>query len=130
MPVALPDRLASLPTFAGLPDFYEDERRRRSPEWDYGVLWRTTADEPWPRWRVSWVIETGEVYAIRNGADPVLVVLGTVEKVGRYPYGRGHEAWARFNRAQKVEQLLAGWAEVDPPTLGWVLDRLALEALA
>ena len=47
-------------------EFYSDNpARRRSPETDYGVHWKL---EGWPNsWRVSYVRDTGEVYAMFQG---------------------------------------------------------------
>ncbi len=63
-------------TFSSLEHFYSgNPARRRSPEALYGVHWRL---EGWPgTWQVSYVRDTGEVYARRQGrgAGP-LTVLG------------------------------------------------------
>lgn len=125
---ALPVALARLQRFPSVDAFYDDdERRRHSPEWDYGVWWRATADERWPRWRVSWVCETGDLYATRCAGRGIVLRLGNVPPLGAYPYGLGSEAWGAWHREQPVERLLAGWAEGDE-TLGWILDRLARAA--
>ena len=122
---SLPDDLAALPRFENVETFYAaDERRRFSPEWDYGVWWRSTIEHRWPRWRVSWVVETGDLYAVRLAGFEVVLLLGNVPPVGGYPYGLGSGAWAEWNRAQPVERILAGWAE-SSETLGWVIDQLA-----
>lgn len=125
----LPPELSELPRFPSIDAFYGvDERRRWSPEWDYGVHWRA-AEELWPRWRVSWVVATGDLYAARTGGGPLVLLLGNVPPVGEYP-GAGLPAWGRFHREQRVEQVLEGWALVDPPLLGWILGRLALGDVA
>ena len=53
--------------------FYDaDPRRRRSPEADYGAHWR---QHPWPgTWRVSYVRDTGEVYALHQDQGPLLIL--------------------------------------------------------
>jgi hypothetical protein len=103
--------------------FHAEERRARSPEWDFGVHWRGEAD--WPRYRVSWIVETGELYAEapRQPLAPSnVLLLAVVEKVGEYPYG-DHEAWREFNQAQPVERIMDGWAYAE--TLDWIRDRLS-----
>jgi hypothetical protein len=111
-------------TYTSLHSFYSaDPRRDRSPEWDYGVEWRGEYD--WPRYRVSWVVETGEVYAYRQGGDESVRVLGVVDRVGEYPYSAGHDAWAAFRDAQPIERVLEGWAEQPTQELSWVVGRLA-----
>ncbi len=52
--------------FENIEAFYSDNSaRRRSPAADYGVHWRL---EGWPNsWRVSYVRDTGEIYAVQQG---------------------------------------------------------------
>jgi hypothetical protein len=121
----LPGALARLPRFPSVDAFYDDdERRRYSPEWDYGVWWRSSDDGPrWPHWRVSWVCETGDLYAARQAGRPLVLLLGNVPPTGAYPYGLGMHAWHDWHLEQPVEQVLAGWPDVE--TLDWILDRLA-----
>lgn len=109
--------------YASVEAFYDaNELRRRSPEWDYGVHWQPETSH-WPVWRVSWVVETGELYTVCT-SDGRLVVLGVCEKVGEYPYGQHSRDWAAFNDEQLVEMVMKGWAEVTPPKLSWVTARL------
>ena len=79
-----------------------DELLRRSEEADYGVHWRL---EGWEyRWRVSYVRNTGEIYAVHQGATigPVFI-LGYVppDPVG----GRGRSSL--FYRT--LDDILSGW---------------------
>ena len=55
-----------------------DERRLRSEEADYGVRWRLDGWEY--RWRVSYVRNTGEIYAVNQGCTigPVFVLARAV----------------------------------------------------
>ena len=118
--------LTDCKVFQDVETFYaDDERRRRSPEWDYGVHWQDGVTD-WPRYRVSWVVETGDLYAVKPGVNGVLL-LGNVPKVGEYPYTRtpGYNAWTVFKNMQPIEQVLAGWAEEPVQSLEWVLYRLA-----
>lgn len=97
--------------------------RSTSPEWDFGVHWVADTDRSWPTWRVSWIVETGEVYAVELATERVLV-LGVVPKVGDYPYGRSHEAWQTFSDAQPIERLMDGWADEPHRPLDWVRERI------
>ena len=127
MMVELPDELAALPTFPSVDALYvDDERRRRSPEWDFGVHWRLSPEVSWPRWRVSWIVEPGDVYATEAFGTMRVLLLGKVAPLGEYPHSGGLEAWHRFHRSQPIERLLDGWARLDPPVLAWILDRLRL----
>lgn len=86
--------------------FYaDDERRRRSGEVDYGVMWTTDAYH-WPRYRVSYVIDTGELYALCLSHGPV-------------------ELLGVFIDREACERALAGWAEAcgEPHSLEWVRRR-------
>ncbi|HWF25995.1 MAG TPA: hypothetical protein VG275_11135 [Solirubrobacteraceae bacterium] len=89
----------------------QDERREFSPEVDFGVWWRNEGESQ--TWRVSWVRDTGEVYAVTAGRpEEVLAVLA--DSAGR-PHPREHVDW-----------LLDGWGERcgDPGSLDWVRDRV------
>jgi hypothetical protein len=119
-----------------------DERRRRSPELDYGVWWRRRGVV----YRLTWVEATGELIAVqltparamplsrladqleqvhvpREYAEPVAGIFGvavfggepeTVTVIGTV---RGRDV---------VERLLEGWAETcgEPESLAWVLERV------
>jgi hypothetical protein len=114
--------------------FESVERRRFSPEWDFGVHWQFSDRGPeWPRYRVSWILETGELYAVANtGPDARNVhVLAVVEKVGDYPYpsdsAGGYSsgrAWTTFKDAQEIERLMDGWAD-EGRSLDWIRRRVA-----
>lgn len=94
---------------ADLEAFYAtDERRRHSPEVDYGVWW-TLPGQRWPYWRVSWVEATGEVYA-----------------VAQLPSGDGTTvAHAGFATQEAAETALQGWAEhCHEGGLDWLWGRL------
>lgn len=87
-------------------EFYqESEKRQRSAELDFGVWWRRKA--AWPTYRVTYVEDTGEVYA--SGSDGSFEILGIIEG------GRG-----------AAERVLEGWADQCGPqdSLDWVIQRL------
>lgn len=96
-------------SFDSLDSFYVDERRRRSGERDYGVLWRM-GEADWPRYRVSWVIQTGEIYVIPTaGRDRPVYVLGVVHEL------------------DELERRLAGWPDRcgENDGIEWVKSRLS-----
>lgn len=105
--------------YASLEHFYDEEppaSRRRSCEVDYGVMWSDPllpgqVPPGFPRWRVAWVENTGEVYAVCASAD------GT----GRCPVRLYGAVWGR----DAAEELLDGWAEACPSTgsLAWLEAR-------
>jgi hypothetical protein len=100
-----------------------DPVRARSPEWDYGVHWIEREGMAWPIWRVSWIVETGELYAVKLAGDNEVRVLGVVPKVGDYPYNR-EQTWKAFNDAQTIEQVMKDWAEEPRRPLVWAVERL------
>lgn len=114
-------------TYPSLTAFYAADRRRlTSPEWDYGVMWQLDDGPLWPEWRVAWVVETGEVYAVSNaGKDVTVQVLGVVEKVGEYPYDTSRETWSDWAARQPIEQVMRDWAEEPHRPLSWISGRLA-----
>lgn len=86
--------------------------RRWSGELDFGVWWKDRA-APWPRWRVSFVRDTGELYAWRQAHvddRPDVVVLGVIQP----------------NDIDRIESILDGWAEQCGRNGGiqWVHSRM------
>jgi hypothetical protein len=99
-------------TYPSLDAFYAagGERRTLSLEHDFGVMWREGTRRR-PRYRVSWIEATGELYALALSEFEQLrsvKLLGLVET---------HE---------HVEQLLSGWEALtfDESTLDWVRERI------
>lgn len=102
-------------TYLRLDDFYHDDPRRcSSPEADYGVWW-TEAPTAWPRWRVSYVKQTGEVYAVQMEEGGRVEVLAVVPPDPDKIYYR------------TLDHILEGWAEHcgELGSLAWVRERLA-----
>lgn len=101
-------------SYANIEAFYaENEERRRSGEADYGAWW-TEPNQNWPRWRVSYIQKTGEVYAVQlNG--------GQVELLGVVPPDDARIYY------QTLDRILEGWADIinEPGSLDWVRARLA-----
>lgn len=88
--------------------FFADERRERSPEVDFGVMW--TQEGQWPNWRVSWLERTGELYALCLGGED-----------------RDHvEVFGTIERRANVEEVMRGYADSPAPhELDWVRRRVA-----
>lgn len=106
-------------------DFYSaDPARRMSGEADYGVMW-TIAPLTWPTWRVSYVRDTGEVYACCLGGTTEqrgdVLILGTLAPAEGER--RLVEAAEGNHWTQPLDDLLAGWAEQHD--LAWVAYKLA-----
>lgn len=133
--------------YGSVESFYAaDERRRRSPELDYGVWWRAAG----ALYRLTWVDDTGELIAVqltpvrwvgvgdelervnvpRDYAERVelvgertglivgvAVIGGTPESVTVLGIVHGRDV---------VERLLEGWTEAcgEPESLGWVVERV------
>ena len=65
--------------YRSIEEFHDaDPRRRHSDEADYGSHWRLYPFHG--LWRVSYVRDTGEVYAVRQSGRPAgpVLILGTV----------------------------------------------------
>ena len=101
-------------TYANIEDFYaENEERRRSGEADYGVWW-TELNHNWPKWRVSYIQKTGEVYAVQLSAGSQVKLLGVLPPDDASIY------------YQTLDRILEGWADViqKPGSLDWIRTRL------
>lgn len=90
-------------TYPTLEDFYDGEpgsagfTRKWSGEVDFGVWWKNRT-VPWPRYRVSFVVDTGEVYAFRQAHTddrPDVIVLGVTEPGNK----------------DRIETILEGWVD-------------------
>jgi len=91
-------------------EFYKDEKRQHSRELDFGAQWRDGVI--WPTYRVTWIENTGEVYAIPLTND------NQKEKV---------EILAVVESEEKIEEYLKGWADkcTGMNSLDWVRNVLA-----
>jgi hypothetical protein len=72
--------------------------RRRSGEVDFGSRWQPIDGPEWPLYRVSWIVNTGELYAIEERLQEErrrLCVLGIITD------------------RETVERLMDGWCEPD-----------------
>lgn len=103
-----------LKTYPNIEAFYsENEQRRHSGEADYGAWW-TAPGLSWPKWRVSYIQKTGEVYAVQLKDGGLVKVLGTVTPDDERIYYR------------TLDRILEGWAEAihHPGSLVWVERKL------
>ena len=123
-------------TFESIESFYSDNPARRpSPEAGYGVHWQL---DGWPgTWRVSYVRDTGEVYAVFQGptragllpTGEMAVISGTEEglvlALGTFPVDEN--AGPRDIYYRGLEAILEGWPEhcPQPNGLEWIMRRLA-----
>jgi hypothetical protein len=109
--IQLPEEGCTVRKELTLQEFYaSDPQRAQSREVRYGTLWREFA--PVPAYRLAWVQNTGELYAVElsepdERKDPV-EVLGVL--------------WS----GPQVEACLAGWSERcgEQRSLLWARDRI------
>jgi hypothetical protein len=97
--------------YPSLEAFHEagGERRTLSIEHDFGVMWREGTRRR-PRYRVSWIEATGELYALA---------------LSEFEHQRKVELLGIVETHDQVEQLLLGWAALPygESTLEWVRER-------
>jgi hypothetical protein len=84
---------------AGFQAWANAPERKRSGEHDYGAWWTLDGNpRAWPHWRVSWIEDTGELYAVcEDGVHPdkfILIAVIATEK--------------------EVECALANWTDIAP----------------
>jgi hypothetical protein len=84
-------------------------RRALSPEVDYGVQWGLHARRDFPTWRVSLLVDTGEIFAVELQSMDRFAVLGVVEP-----------------DRKAAETALAGWADSDMTLAGFFNGRFDL----
>ena len=91
----------------GFQQWIGEPARARSPEVDFGCWWSIGDPCGFPHWRVSWIKDTGELYA--------------VEMYGHRP--DRFVVLARFDGRAAVEAAMQGWAESE--TLRGLTDLIA-----
>lgn len=109
--------------------FYEENpQRRTSEEFDFGRDWH---DADGTRYELSWIRDTGELYAMREPVEPVIMDPVGDEYVA--PMSRKSvtvDVLGTVPTLEGVEHLLAGWPDemAKPNSLQWVRDRIAQHA--
>jgi hypothetical protein len=106
--------------------FYDaDPRRRTSDETEFGREW---SDAKGGRTELSWIADTGELYAMAEPAEPVFMdPVGDTVVPELDPKYLTVEVLGVIPDRARVDQLLAGWeaAMAGANSLQWVRDRLA-----
>jgi hypothetical protein len=102
--------------------FYAERGGERSPECDFGVWW-SYEGRPFPRYRVSVVHSTGDIYAVELGHSPKVILLAELGGTDCSDL-RNHESSSCVYR--EVERILSGWSDPDVShhSLAWVISRL------
>ncbi len=111
----------SVMKFATIHDFYDARGGERSDESDFGAWWTDEGElrPRGPRYRVSVVHQTGDVYAVNHWTG-VIELLGSVGPTD-CPDGMDHDADCPY---ALVEASLKGWAD-EGRELEWARERLA-----
>jgi hypothetical protein len=110
--------------------FYdEDPRRQTSDEIEFGRDWY---DEHHVRHEISWVADTGELYAMREPDAKAKRDSDGDESGGDSPNTIAVEILGIVPDRAEVDRRLAGWqdAMTAPNSLSWVRERLAPPAPA
>ena len=109
-------------------EFYDaDPRRRESEETEFGREW---SDANGQRTELSWVADTGELYAMAEPASSVEMDPFGDTRVDDLPTELlTVEILGVIADEARVNELLAGWEDAmgvkGPNTIQWVRDRLA-----
>jgi hypothetical protein len=109
--------------------FYDaDPRRRESDETEFGREW---TDAKGGRTELSWVADTGELYAMAEPVEPVYMDPVGDTRVGELPTELVTvEILGVVTDRAAIDQLLDGWerAMTEPNSLQWVRDRLSQQS--
>jgi hypothetical protein len=108
-------------------EFYDaDPRRRESEEIEFGREW---SDASGMRTELSWVADTGELYAMAEPAGSVeMDPLGDTRVDDLPTEALVVEILAVVADRATIDELLAGWEDVmekGPNSIQWVRDRVA-----
>lgn len=100
--------------FTTIYSFYNVRGGKLSGELDFGVWWYDTIDRRGAPHRVSWVVDTGDLYAT-EGYHGLVELLGTI-----------------MGDRDNIERVLKGWEDKcgGADSLAWVRERVAASALA
>lgn len=105
--------------------FYDgNPRRRSSREYTFGSDW---TDGGGVRWELNWVEDTGELYAMRESTEPLMMdPLGDTAVASMPADEVTVEILGTVADLDSVEAVLDGWSEAQQGTgsLDWVRERL------
>lgn len=109
-----------------LEDFYQqDERRRSSEEIEFGRDWH---DEHGNRYEISYVVDTGEIYAMRDPVGGLVPVswFGDLFSTSVPEESLTVALLATVDDADALASALEGWPEAmaGPDGIAWLVDRL------
>jgi hypothetical protein len=121
-----PPAVLQLKVTMDIEEFYDaDPRRRSSEELEFGREW---SDAAGGRTELSWVADTGELYAMAEPSEPVYM-----DPVGDTVVPQLDtkfitvEVLGIVNDRERLDQLLSGWEDAmsGENSIQWVRDRLA-----
>lgn len=105
--------------------FYDgNPKRRTSREYTFGTDW---TDQGGVRWEINWVEDTGELYAMREPTEPLIMDPFGDTQVASLPADEVTvEILTSIADLAAVEATLDGWsaAEKRPASLEWVRERI------
>jgi hypothetical protein len=106
--------------------FYDgNPRRRSSEEYSFGSDW---TDSGKTRWELNWVQDTGEVYLMREAAEPLEMDPFGDTRVPDMPVDEVTvEIIGTLQGLDTVERALGGWSQAmgGADSVAWVRDRVA-----
>lgn len=110
-------------------EFYDaDPRRRASEELEFGRDWH---DDTGARFELSWVEDTGELYAMREPVEPITQdPFGDVGIADLPTKLVTVELLATIEGRDVIQRVLDDWhdAMAEPNSIAWVRERLAAHA--
>lgn len=123
--------------FDGMLEFFDARGGQLSPESDFGVHWAFDERTAFPRWRVSVVHDTGDVYAIQQSSAARVELLAEGLPHGCQPTIIGLTGSAAHGSMtvehvtnscayRAADFLLAGYAEEGTRLLSWARERLRI----
>ncbi len=111
--------------------FYDaNPKRRSSREYTFGSDW---TDPGGVRWELNWVEDTGELYAMREPAEPLMMdFLGDTQVASMPTDEVTVEILASIEDLRALEALLDGWSDAQggASSLEWVRERIRTGAPA
>jgi hypothetical protein len=109
-------------------EFYDaDERRRQSSEVELGTEWR---DKDGVRYELNWIVDTGEVYVMREPLAGIAVDLfgDLYLEGGNHPSAKGMTVAVigHFGTQEELDRVFSGWEDEmpAPDSAHWIAERL------